>query len=889
MATDSLTSSATSVSNNDSSWVDLSVEGGQKEERHNPGVEDQSDQGSNTATTLEFQLTQALLDRVKANKGNGNANSGKQAQLDLDRMNFVINGKTINEEYVRELYNRYNHLISNGKQDYRLFAKQVFTEMFTHAGAEVPNDSILEELVTNCNQAGYDGSLLLQLFSIFFKYNLQLPDANDRQIEIVCNNQGFLNIKYCPSMPVKQQGANIEICRLDAILEFILKSQNGEVEYEDGKVTFTVPEKLKHYQANGKSLLGDIEEYFADADNAAVEYLEATFSEGPKSFVIDQESLNSDEGLSLVIVPESSVSDLGNMVKLVKEAVDNKDVKALSTYVDIVKAGVVYVSPQEGLSLVKKILEIATEFTKEQGKAWNTYPTMPLVQNIYATTKYVEGYISSEDYNKAINLKKILNSIITRLSNNEKSSGSKTALSKENSNTVNSTEISTQEPVTANNCKIDEEETRIINNKTCKVITPTKYKTNNKTAVLNQVVNEENNNQPSSQKDPEPKSAGNQQPQKNTVDNGKNIMNNEEASTEQPLNNNYEGGEMESSSQSIKSIKERLSDAILDINPEEVKHLVEQGGDDITQLVLSEALKEAYETEVGKGDKKSKNKLIEIREFLEANLKSIGANVAASPVGSSVGNISATTSGQAAPVNIDDEKKQVPVQPAWSESKDVQPDSPLLSPQSSASGDEHSGSSPSFINVSTGGEGDTDNSNGEYVEVSPEDIAKEDPTLKGSGNLQDTQPKTSVPSPSDDEYWINDENNVPSLGTADGKCSEVSSIISENPSIKDVTDDKKPLLDKTNKGVPTLKSNNCPQSTKSSNLHIIAASALAIAGIALGVAIAVYLEMLAVGIAVGACCLVAAVVIYYCTPQSSVENSEVEKVDIQKGPITAPV
>ncbi len=51
-----------------------------------------------------------------------------------------------------------------------------------------------------------------------------------------------------------------------------------------------------------------------------------------------------------------------------------------------------------------------------------------------------------------------------------------------------------------------------------------------------------------------------------------------------------------------------------------------------------------------------------------------------------------------------------------------------------------------------------------------------------------------------------------------------------------------------------------PQNEKRSKLPIVTASVLAVAGVALGVAIAVHLEMLAVGIVVGACCLVAAAI-----------------------------
>ncbi|WP_341822334.1 hypothetical protein [Wolbachia endosymbiont (group A) of Clivina fossor] len=62
-------------------------------------------------------------------------------------------------------------------------------------------------------------------------------------------------------------------------------------------------------------------------------------------------------------------------------------------------------------------------------------------------------------------------------------------------------------------------------------------------------------------------------------------------------------------------------------------------------------------------------------------------------------------------------------------------------------------------------------------------------------------------------------------------------------------------------------------------MPIIAPSALVIVGIISGIAIAVYLEMLAVGIAVGACCLVIAAIIYYCNkPSKSLENVNAEAV-----------
>ncbi len=73
------------------------------------------------------------------------------------------------------------------------------------------------------------------------------------------------------------------------------------------------------------------------------------------------------------------------------------------------------------------------------------------------------------------------------------------------------------------------------------------------------------------------------------------------------------------------------------------------------------------------------------------------------------------------------------------------------------------------------------------------------------------------------------------------------------------------------------------QDTKNNNLHIIVASVLTTAGVALGMATAVHLEMSVVGIAAGACCLAAiAIIIYYCMPKSLIENSKIEVVDIKK-------
>lgn len=212
--------------------------GNESQEEVSVDNSDTEDTPSNGANTLKFQLTQSLLSQGKASENNRNANSGKQAYKDLPRMDFVINGQVIDKNFVSQFRDKCN------QNDQRQIAKHVFTKMFEHAKAEIPNDNLLEELITSCNQAGYDGALLMQLSPIFLGHDLQLPDANDRHIEIVCSDQDSLNVKYCPNMPVKQLGK--EICKVDAILEFTLKFRDSKVEYENGKVTLAIPEQLEN-------------------------------------------------------------------------------------------------------------------------------------------------------------------------------------------------------------------------------------------------------------------------------------------------------------------------------------------------------------------------------------------------------------------------------------------------------------------------------------------------------------------------------------------------------------------------------------------------------------------------------------------------------------------
>ncbi|MFP3030623.1 MAG: ankyrin repeat domain-containing protein [Wolbachia sp.] len=109
-----------------------------------------------------------------------------------------------------------------------------------------------------------------------------------------------------------------------------------------------------------------------------------------------------------------------------------------------------------------------------------------------------------------------------------------------------------------------------------------------------------------------------------------------------------------------------------------------------------------------------------------------------------------------------------------------------------------------------------------------------------------------------------------------GTIEHISASDSEHGEVSEGDSTKIPVSDQVN----DIQNNNIrpsPRSEKRSKLPIVTASALA--GIALGVAIAVHLEMLAVEIVVGACCLIAAAIIYYCNqPSKSLKNSNAQGV-----------
>ncbi|WP_265027160.1 TomO hydrophobic C-terminal domain-containing protein [Wolbachia endosymbiont (group A) of Bombylius major] len=370
-----------------------------------------------TMTKLEFKLTQRLLSEVKANKSNKDANSGKQACKDLPRMSFIINNKPIGKSFVKQLTDEPK------QNDKRQIAKHVFIKMFEHAGAEVPNGHILEELITHCNQAGYEFAIYRQIHPILIHYNLVMTIPK-KTISIDCNSADSASVKYSDVIIIKNPDPDqFKQYESASKLEFTLKFQSDRVDYENGKVTLTIPEQLSSYKANSKGLIDDINQNFKDADNTVVESLIANIGDGPKSFIADQEDLNNDEESSLVIIPENPTLDLESVVESVKGAINAKNVDSLINCVDVVQDNVISVSPQKGLKVVEKILEMVGNFTKEQGRAWDAYPGMPVIKTIYSASQcYYNGYISQEDYEKVKSLEDILckiqSDLIERMNNN---------------------------------------------------------------------------------------------------------------------------------------------------------------------------------------------------------------------------------------------------------------------------------------------------------------------------------------------------------------------------------------------------------------------------------------------------------------------------------------
>ncbi len=106
-----------------------------------------SEKKGNPVVTLKTKAGKFDYSQLRTGKDNAEANSGYQAYKDFPRMDFVVNKKDIDQNFINQLYAKYASLIENdeiGEKNYHPFVKEVFKEMFKYAEAKVPNDSILE-------------------------------------------------------------------------------------------------------------------------------------------------------------------------------------------------------------------------------------------------------------------------------------------------------------------------------------------------------------------------------------------------------------------------------------------------------------------------------------------------------------------------------------------------------------------------------------------------------------------------------------------------------------------------------------------------------------------------------------------------------------------------
>ncbi|MDE5061263.1 MULTISPECIES: hypothetical protein [Wolbachia] len=220
-------------------------------------------------------MVNALKAKVKESKYNNlrpteeTLNSGYEFVYESAH-NFIINRKVIANDFINNLCSKHKNLIQqdkNGKKDYRLFAKAVFTEMFEYAGAKVPNDSIIEKLITDYstfnNRSTYIMLVLsqnqaLRPFELHIgNYSLFKP----KRICMNCDDPNCLKFSFSVNEGVYNSDG-VLVCNLHNSVKFKLKCKDGNVTYEDGKVLLTIPKELKNYKVNDKNLFDIIVEYF---------------------------------------------------------------------------------------------------------------------------------------------------------------------------------------------------------------------------------------------------------------------------------------------------------------------------------------------------------------------------------------------------------------------------------------------------------------------------------------------------------------------------------------------------------------------------------------------------------------------------------------------------
>ncbi|WP_265015284.1 hypothetical protein [Wolbachia endosymbiont (group B) of Camptogramma bilineatum] len=199
-------------------------------------------------------------------------NSGYNTYIDLSRShNLTINEKEVTNELVKELYSKHKDLIledENGRKNYSPFLKQIFIKIFEYAGAEVPSDSIMEELITNYHQEGYNHFLFLHILKALSPFGLLVLDSSITiTYSMDCRDSNCLKfnfsmdcIKVCSSDLVN----DIKTPNFHSSIKFKLKSKGRSITYEDGKVLITIPKELKNHKASGRNFFDIATERFQE-------------------------------------------------------------------------------------------------------------------------------------------------------------------------------------------------------------------------------------------------------------------------------------------------------------------------------------------------------------------------------------------------------------------------------------------------------------------------------------------------------------------------------------------------------------------------------------------------------------------------------------------------
>lgn len=320
--------------------------------------------------TLETELDKIDYSKLQAESNNIGTSSGKTMYVDLGRTDFVINGKKIDRALVgalkegaqrnknnsdntfdnfwKEHYNNpqtpgyqktdpykkefekfYNagkklsHLlpaIDDDKQNYISFAKEVFKEMFKYAGASIPNDTLLKELITNCNQGGYIGALYSKdqpYYHLIMKYKFMVN--SDTTVHINCKAQDNVIVKLNEKVNITPIGIKEEICNFSSSLKFTLESKDGKnITCKDGKLSLAVPKRLKNYNVGNKNLFYTIKECFQKLCEKFGLYkkkIERSFSQTPDNQPSEKGHLNNVKSPTKLIMSPSKTDPAKNPIQ----------------------------------------------------------------------------------------------------------------------------------------------------------------------------------------------------------------------------------------------------------------------------------------------------------------------------------------------------------------------------------------------------------------------------------------------------------------------------------------------------------------------------------------------------------------------------------------------